>query len=162
VLAGDRPSARDMSTHPRAVILSAAWPDGEPQSARDTWDKQQDISRDNRQAQAESGYPGQVTAHLSADLREVRRQYSPAERQRIAAQRDMTPGAPHPNPVLAGPWLAGQRLRHLRPAARSCDWAISDRGLIAGPADDELGHAENCPRHAAAIAEWNAGWEAEP
>jgi hypothetical protein len=45
---------------------------------------------------------------------------------------------------------------------RSCDQAISDRGLIAGPADDELGHAEDCPRLAAAIAEWNAGWEAEP
>ncbi len=45
---------------------------------------------------------------------------------------------------------------------QSCDQAINDRGLIAGPADDELGHAENCPRLAAAIAEWNAGWEAEP
>ncbi len=45
---------------------------------------------------------------------------------------------------------------------RSCDQAISDRGLIAGPADDELGHAEDCPRLAAAIAEWDAGWEAEP
>jgi len=45
---------------------------------------------------------------------------------------------------------------------RSCDQAISDRGLIAGPADDELGHADRCPRLAAAVAEWNAGWEAEP
>jgi hypothetical protein len=45
---------------------------------------------------------------------------------------------------------------------RSCDQAISDRGLIAGPADDELGHTDNCPRQAAAIAEWDAGWEAEP
>ena len=45
---------------------------------------------------------------------------------------------------------------------RSCDQAISDRGLIAGPADDEPGHADNCPRLAAAVAEWNAGWEAEP
>ena len=41
---------------------------------------------------------------------------------------------------------------------RSCDQAISDHGLIAGPADAELGHAGNCPRLAAAIA----GWEAEP
>jgi len=41
---------------------------------------------------------------------------------------------------------------------RSCDQAISDRGPIAGPADDELGHAEDCARIAAAIAEW----EAEP
>jgi hypothetical protein len=45
---------------------------------------------------------------------------------------------------------------------RSCDQAISDRGLIAGPADDEMGHAEDCPRLAAAIAEWDADWEAEP
>jgi hypothetical protein len=45
---------------------------------------------------------------------------------------------------------------------RSCDQVISDRGLIAGPADDELGHVGDCPRQAAAIAEWNAGWEAEP
>jgi hypothetical protein len=45
---------------------------------------------------------------------------------------------------------------------RSCDQAISDRGLIAGPADGEVGHSEACPRLAAAVAEWDAGWEAEP
>jgi hypothetical protein len=45
---------------------------------------------------------------------------------------------------------------------RSCDQVISDRGLIDGPADDEPGHAHNCPRLAAAVADWNAGWEAEP
>jgi hypothetical protein len=45
---------------------------------------------------------------------------------------------------------------------RSCDEAISDRGLIAGAADDEIGHGDDCPRLAAAIAEWDAGWEAEP
>jgi hypothetical protein len=45
---------------------------------------------------------------------------------------------------------------------RSCDQAISDRGLIAGPADDEMGHAEDCPRLTATIAEWDADWEAEP
>ena len=44
----------------------------------------------------------------------------------------------------------------------SCDQAISDRGLIAGPADNELGHADDCPRLAAAVAEWDASWEAEP
>jgi hypothetical protein len=44
---------------------------------------------------------------------------------------------------------------------RSCDQAISDRGLIAGPADNELGHADDCGRLAAAVAEWDAGWEAE-
>jgi hypothetical protein len=45
---------------------------------------------------------------------------------------------------------------------RSCDQAISDQGLIAGPADDEPGHAGDCPRLAAAIAERDADWEAEP
>jgi hypothetical protein len=45
---------------------------------------------------------------------------------------------------------------------RACDQAISDRGPIAGPADNEPGHTERCPRLAAAIAEWNADWEAEP
>ena len=45
---------------------------------------------------------------------------------------------------------------------RSCDQAISDRGLIAGPAEDEPGHSGGCPRQAAAIAEWNAEWQAEP
>ena len=45
---------------------------------------------------------------------------------------------------------------------RSCDQAISDRGLIAGPADDEPGHAQDCPRLAAAVADWDTGWEAEP
>ena len=45
---------------------------------------------------------------------------------------------------------------------RSCDQAISDRGLIAGPADNEIGHADNCDRLAAAVAEWDTGWEAQP
>jgi hypothetical protein len=45
---------------------------------------------------------------------------------------------------------------------QSCEKNISDRGLIAGPADDEPGHAGDCPRLTAAIAEWNTGWEAEP
>ena len=44
---------------------------------------------------------------------------------------------------------------------RSCEQAISDRGLIAGPADDELGHTGSCQRLAAAIADWDASWEAE-
>jgi hypothetical protein len=45
---------------------------------------------------------------------------------------------------------------------RACDQAINDRGLIAGPADDEIGHADTCSRQASAIAQWNAEWEAEP
>jgi hypothetical protein len=44
---------------------------------------------------------------------------------------------------------------------QSCDQAVSDRGLIAGPADNEIGHGEACPRQAAAIVEWDTGWEAE-
>jgi hypothetical protein len=47
---------------------------------------------------------------------------------------------------------------------RSCDQHINDRGLIQGPADDEPGHAETCPRLAAAVAEWDAeaaAWDAE-
>lgn len=45
---------------------------------------------------------------------------------------------------------------------RSCDQAISDRGLIAGPAEDEAGHAPGCLRLAAAAAQWDADWEPEP
>jgi hypothetical protein len=44
---------------------------------------------------------------------------------------------------------------------RSCDQAIRDRGLIAGPADDEQGHADRCPRLAEAIAAWNAELDAD-
>jgi hypothetical protein len=44
----------------------------------------------------------------------------------------------------------------------SCDQAIGDRGQIAGPADNEIGHADDCGRLAAAVAEWDAGWEAQP
>jgi hypothetical protein len=61
-------------------------------------------------------------------------------------------------PETEAPW----RPRSFLWICRSCDQAISDRGLIAGPADDEPGHAQDCPRLAAAVAEWNAGWEAEP
>jgi hypothetical protein len=49
---------------------------------------------------------------------------------------------------------------------RSCDQAVSDRGQVAGPADDEPGHRDNCPRLAGAVAEWDtaldADLEAEP
>jgi hypothetical protein len=44
----------------------------------------------------------------------------------------------------------------------SCSQAISDRGQVAGPADNEPGHADKCARLAAAVAEWDASWEAEP
>jgi hypothetical protein len=46
----------------------------------------------------------------------------------------------------------------------SCDQLIADHGQVAGPADDEHGHADNCRRHAAAIAAWTAEadrWQAD-
>src|SRR5262249_11585401 len=49
---------------------------------------------------------------------------------------------------------------------RSCDQAISDRGVIAGPADDEVGHTGDCSLLAATVTEsdagLDAGLEAEP
>lgn len=45
---------------------------------------------------------------------------------------------------------------------RSCDQLISDHGLIAGPAEDERGHTKRCARLTAAVAQWDAEWEAEP
>lgn len=45
---------------------------------------------------------------------------------------------------------------------RSCDQLIDDRGLIAGPLDNERGHARSCPRLGAALADRNADLEAEP
>jgi hypothetical protein len=61
-------------------------------------------------------------------------------------------------PDSEAPW----RPRSFTWRCRSCEQAISDRGLIAGPADDEPGHARDCSRLAAAAAEWDASWEAEP
>ena len=59
----------------------------------------------------------------------------------------------------------GTALRYGRSFAwrcASCEQVISDHGLIAGPANNEIGHAGDCGRLAAAVAEWDAGWEAEP
>jgi hypothetical protein len=55
-------------------------------------------------------------------------------------------------PDTEAPW----RPRSFTWTCRSCD-----QGLIAGPADDEHGHAENCSRLAAAIADWNTDLETE-
>lgn len=44
----------------------------------------------------------------------------------------------------------------------SCDQAINDQGLIGAPDENEPGHTDDCSRMAAAVAEWDAGWEAEP
>ena len=63
------------------------------------------------------------------------------------------------HPDTDAPW----RPRSFSWTCRSCDQHISDRGLIQHPADDEIGHAENCPRLTAAIAAWDAEtaeWEA--
>lgn len=61
-------------------------------------------------------------------------------------------------PDTPAPW----RPRTFSWTCRTCDQHITDQGPIAGRADAEHGHAEYCPRLANAIAEWNAGWEAEP
>jgi len=42
----------------------------------------------------------------------------------------------------------------------SCDKAISDVGLVAGPAEDERGHTGSCPRLAATIRAWDVEWDA--
>jgi|SRR5216683_6852950 len=47
------------------------------------------------------------------------------------------------------PW----KPRYFGWTCRSCDKHISDRGLIQGPVDDELGHAADCTRLAATAAE---------
>jgi hypothetical protein len=63
-------------------------------------------------------------------------------------------------PGTEAPWEP----RYFGWTCRSCDQPIADRGLIQGSADDEPGHAQNCPRLAAAIAEWDtqaAQWAAE-
>lgn len=44
---------------------------------------------------------------------------------------------------------------------RGCGGLVSDRGPFGGPVDDEPGHADNCERHAADVAAWDASW-AEP
>jgi hypothetical protein len=43
----------------------------------------------------------------------------------------------------------------------SCDQLVSDRGLIGTHADNETGHAGNCARLAASLAEWTACLDAE-
>ena len=63
-------------------------------------------------------------------------------------------------PDTEAPW----RPRSFTWTCRSCDQPITDRGLIQGPADDELGHAHECSRLAEAIAAWDAeaaSWDAE-
>src|SRR5262249_2698166 len=67
------------------------------------------------------------------------------------------PNAPSPTPAGSPPPDPAARYGGSFPGpCRSCDQAISDRGQVAGPADDEQGHAGECSRLAAAAAEWNA------
>jgi len=75
------------------------WPHGEPQSVRDAWDKQQDIS----------------AAFSDAAADRLRELYDQRQRAQLAAARDMTPGAPHPNPVLAAKgWQASDHGTYIR------------------------------------------------
>jgi hypothetical protein len=41
----------------------------------------------------------------------------------------------------------------------ACRAVVRDRGPCDGPADDEQGHADGCPRLSAAIAAWEAQWD---
>jgi hypothetical protein len=41
-----------------------------------------------------------------------------------------------------------------------CDKVIRDHGLVNGPAEDECGHADSCPRLAATVGAWDAEWDA--
>ncbi len=80
------------------------WPHGEPQSVRDAWDTQQDIS-------------AAFTDAAAAHLREL---YDEREREQLAAQRDMTPGTPHPAPVLAANgWQASDHGTYIRRPAET-------------------------------------------
>jgi hypothetical protein len=71
------------------------------------------------------------------------------------AQAAYTYAAGNPN----GEWAISYN-RSFAWTCQGCDRAISDRGLCSGPAHDEQGHADNCPRLAATIAAWDAEWEA--
>ncbi len=41
----------------------------------------------------------------------------------------------------------------------ACRATVRDRGPCGGPADDEQGHADGCPRLTEAIVAWEAQWE---
>jgi hypothetical protein len=82
-----------MSRHP------GLWPNGEPQTVRDLWDHHPEIA-------------AVFTDQAAADLRG---KYSEEQREQLAAGRDMTPGAPHPDPVLAAKgWQASDHGTYIR------------------------------------------------
>ena len=75
------------------------WPTGEPQTVRDTCDKQPDIS---------AAFGDAAAAHL-------REMYDERQREQLAAARDMTPGTPNPDPVLAANgWQASDHGTYVR------------------------------------------------
>jgi hypothetical protein len=75
------------------------WPNGEPQSARDAWDNQ----------------PGIAAAFSNAAAAHLREKYDERQREQLAADRDMTPGTPHPDPVLAAKgWQASDHGTYVR------------------------------------------------
>jgi hypothetical protein len=82
------------------------WPNGEPQTVRELWDNQ----------------PGIAAAFSDEAAAQLREKYGEREREQLAAARDMTPGAPHPDPVLAAKgWQAsghGTYIRHPPEAQR--------------------------------------------
>ena len=74
------------------------WPNGEPQTVRDAWDKQQDIS---------AAFSDEAAAHL--------REMDDRRREQLASARDMTPGTLHPDPVLAAKgWQASDHGTYIR------------------------------------------------
>ena len=77
------------------------WPNGEPQTVRDLWD----------------GIAAAFSDEAAARLRE---KYGDRERERLAADRDMTPGAPHADPVLAAKgWQASDHGTYIRRPAEA-------------------------------------------
>ena len=75
------------------------WPNGEPQPVRDLWDSQ----------------PGIAAAFSDEAAARLRKLYDERQREQLAADRDMTPGAPHPDPVLAAKgWQASDHGTYVR------------------------------------------------
>jgi hypothetical protein len=74
-------------------------PNSEAQPVRDAWDNQPGIA---------AAFSDQAAAHL-------REKYGEREREQLAADRDMTPGARHPDPVLAAKgWQASDHGTYIR------------------------------------------------
>ena len=70
------------------------------------------------------------------------------------AEAAFTYAAGHP-----GTKMARSYGRYVTWTCGACDGLIRDHGLCDGPAEDERGHAGNCPRLAATVAAWDAEWD---